>query len=175
MTGTAATATATLDETAPSRLFDRRPTRPRSTPARQRGRLHLRRCGTPARPTTTRSPAAAAALRDRQRHRHLGLQYVTNSTSRRFPTDLSPISVTLTDAAGNTGTAATATATFDATAPTGYTIAADEASMTRLPATAASFTFADAEVGDNLQLHRHQQRRRHAVHRHRHVTSADRK
>ena len=38
-------------------------------------------------------------------------------------------SVTLTDAAGNTGAAATATATLDTAVPSGYTIAADQATI----------------------------------------------
>ena len=54
----------------------------------------------------------------------------------------------MTDPAGNTGTAATATATLDKTAPSGYTITADASTYNATTAAAAGFTFANAEVGD---------------------------
>ena len=56
-------------------------------------------------------------------------------------------SVTLTNAAAQTGIAATATATLDTTAPTGYSITADQSTIDAAEATAASFTFAGAEIG----------------------------
>jgi cyclophilin family peptidyl-prolyl cis-trans isomerase len=55
--------------------------------------------------------------------------------------------VTLTDAAGNTGTAASVTATLDKPAPLGYTITADDASINAAEATNVGFTFAGAEIG----------------------------
>jgi hypothetical protein len=57
-------------------------------------------------------------------------------------------SVTLTDAAGHTGSTVTATATLDQTAPTGYSITADHSLIGAAGATASSFTFAGAEQGD---------------------------
>ena len=57
-------------------------------------------------------------------------------------------SVTLTDAAGNVGTAATATATLDTVAPTGYSITANQSLLNATTAASAGFTFAGAEVGD---------------------------
>ena len=56
-------------------------------------------------------------------------------------------SVTLTDTAGNTGNAVTATATLDQTVPTGYSITADHSSIGAAGATTSSFTFAGAEQG----------------------------
>ena len=57
------------------------------------------------------------------------------------------LSVTLTDAAGNTGTAATDTEVKDATAPSGYAVAIDQSPIYSGNQTAVSFTFAGAEVG----------------------------
>jgi hypothetical protein len=51
----------------------------------------------------------------------------------------------LTDAAGNGGTPATATATLDTTAPDGYTIAVNQDPINAGSATAVSFTFDNAE------------------------------
>ena len=57
-------------------------------------------------------------------------------------------SVKLTDPAGNTGAAVTATATLDQTPPSGYTITPDQSSYNSTTAASAGFTFANAEVGD---------------------------
>ena len=54
--------------------------------------------------------------------------------------------VTLTNAAG-TGSAASATATLTLTVPSGYTIAANQATITTTEATATGFTFTGAEIG----------------------------
>ena len=56
-------------------------------------------------------------------------------------------SVTLTDALGNTGAAATATAVLDQFAPEGYSISADQSIIGPADAATASFTFAGAELG----------------------------
>ncbi len=56
-------------------------------------------------------------------------------------------SVTLTDAAGNAGTAATATAALDQDAPVGYSITADDNLIGAAEAATTSFTFAGAEPG----------------------------
>jgi hypothetical protein len=56
-------------------------------------------------------------------------------------------SVILTDAAGNAGAATTAVATLDRTAPSGYTITANDSSVNATEASSTSFTFAGAEVG----------------------------
>ena len=50
-----------------------------------------------------------------------------------------------------TGQPATATATLDKTAPTGYSITADQQTLDNATASAASFTFAGAEVGDTYK------------------------
>ena len=59
-------------------------------------------------------------------------------------------SVTLTDTAGNVGTAATATATLDRVAPSGYSIQANQATINASQAAATGFTFAGATTGDDL-------------------------
>ena len=56
-------------------------------------------------------------------------------------------SVTLTDTAGNTGSAVTATTTLDTTAPAGYSITADDSLIGASEAAATGFTFAGAEIG----------------------------
>ena len=53
----------------------------------------------------------------------------------------------LTDAAGNTGAAATATATIEQTPPSGYTVSSDQSTYNAITASSAGFTFANAEVG----------------------------
>ncbi|MBL6449373.1 gliding motility-associated C-terminal domain-containing protein [Fulvivirga sp. 29W222] len=57
------------------------------------------------------------------------------------------LTVTLTDTNGNTGSAATDTETKDTSAPTGYSVAFDQAAANAGNSTAISFTFAGAEVG----------------------------
>uniref|UniRef100_UPI001BFC5EBE MBG domain-containing protein n=1 Tax=Echinicola shivajiensis TaxID=1035916 RepID=UPI001BFC5EBE len=56
------------------------------------------------------------------------------------------LSVTLTDTFGSTGSAATDTETKDTTAPSGYTVGIDQSGITTSNQSAASFTFAGAEV-----------------------------
>ena len=56
-------------------------------------------------------------------------------------------SVTLTDAAGNEGAAATAAATLDQNVPVGYSITADDDLISAAEAATTSITFAGAEVG----------------------------
>ena len=57
------------------------------------------------------------------------------------------LSVTLTDLAGNTGTAATNSKTKDVVAPSGYTVSIDQTYINNSNKAALSFTFAAAEVG----------------------------
>ena len=57
------------------------------------------------------------------------------------------LSVTLSDPAGNTGTAATATVTKDIVAPSGYAASIDQGVINSLNKTAMSFHFASAELG----------------------------
>ena len=57
------------------------------------------------------------------------------------------LSVTLTDTAGNEGTAATDSTTKEATPPVGYSVSFDQGSVIASNETAISFTFASAEVG----------------------------
>ncbi len=74
-------------------------------------------------------------------------EQVTGIDVSSLPDGTLTFSVTLTDAAGNTGSAATATTTLDTTAPAGYSITADDSLIGASEALATSFTFADAEVG----------------------------
>ncbi|AGA80716.1 MBG domain-containing protein [Echinicola vietnamensis] len=57
------------------------------------------------------------------------------------------LSVTLTDGFGNTGSVVTDTNTKDTSAPSGYSASMDQANINAANQTAASFTFAGAEVG----------------------------
>jgi hypothetical protein len=57
------------------------------------------------------------------------------------------LSATLTDPAGNAGSAASDTVAKDATAPSGYTVSIDQAWVNNANKAAVSFTFASAEVG----------------------------
>ena len=56
------------------------------------------------------------------------------------------LSVTLTDAAGNTGTPATDTITKDASVPSGYSVSINQTYINNANKTAMSFTFASAET-----------------------------
>ncbi len=57
------------------------------------------------------------------------------------------LSATLTDTGGNTGVAATDTATKETVAPSGYSVTIDQDPINNANQTMVSFTFADAEVG----------------------------
>ena len=57
------------------------------------------------------------------------------------------LSVSLVDTAGNTGTTATDTVLKDIVAPTGYSVAINQAYINNTNKTALSFTFTGAEVG----------------------------
>ncbi|MBX9680612.1 MAG: hypothetical protein K2X38_17805, partial [Gemmataceae bacterium] len=74
-------------------------------------------------------------------------QPITGINVSTLPDGTLTYSVTLTDPAGNSGSAATATAVLDATAPAGYTIAANSPYVNASQTTNAGFTFAAAEVG----------------------------
>jgi hypothetical protein len=82
-----------------------------------------------------------------------GTGTITSTTQLISPINVSALtdgtltySVTLTDAAGNVGAAATATAKLDRVAPAGYTIAPNSALINGASATTAGFTFTGAEV-----------------------------
>ncbi len=75
----------------------------------------------------------------------LTTQTISNVDVSSLPDGTLTFSVTLTDAAGNVGAAATTTATLDTTAPTGYSITVDQPLIGAAAATSTSFTFADAE------------------------------
>ena len=140
-TGGRTTATATLDQTAPSgytissdastyNATSARP--PRASPS-----------PTPKWATRLPTPSAAPAAErpSRQRQRNLGHPNVTAINVSSLPDGTLTFSVTLTDPAGNTGVAATATATLDQTAPSGYSITADSAhATTPRPRHSAGFT-----------------------------------
>ena len=74
-------------------------------------------------------------------------QDVTPINVASLPNGTLTYSVTLSNSAG-TGAAATTTATLDQTTPSGYTITADETTITPSNASSAGFTFAGATVGD---------------------------
>ncbi|WP_221417848.1 hypothetical protein, partial [Fulvivirga kasyanovii] len=57
------------------------------------------------------------------------------------------LSVTLTDAVGNTGSPATDTETKETVPPTGYSVVIDQSPINSSNETAVSFTFSGAETG----------------------------
>ncbi|MBY6162555.1 hypothetical protein KUV73_16845 [Mameliella alba] len=72
---------------------------------------------------------------------------ITGIDLSSLPDGTLTLTVTLTDAATNTGADATDTTTKDATAPTGFSAAFDQDPVNIANQTAVSFTFAGAEVG----------------------------
>jgi hypothetical protein len=74
-------------------------------------------------------------------------QDVTGINVASLPSGTLTYSVTLTNTIGNTGKAATATATYYATAPSGYTITPDLSTLDDAAVSSAGFTLAGAEVG----------------------------
>ena len=60
-------------------------------------------------------------------------------------------SVTLTNSVGNTGTAATATATYFKTSPNGFSMTPDQSLINSVDVTSAGFTLASAEVGSTYK------------------------
>ena len=147
-TGTAATATATLDQTAPSGYtISSDASTYNATTATAAGFTFASAEVGDTFAYTISSSGGGTAL--------TGSGSVTSATQdvnginiSSLPDGTLTFSVTLTDPAGNTGTAATATATLDQTAPSGYTISSDASTYNATTATSAGFTFADAEVGD---------------------------
>ena len=74
-------------------------------------------------------------------------QDVTGIDVSSLPDGTLTFSVTLTNAAGIAGAAATATATLDQTVPAAFTVTADQTALDATTATSAGFTLANAEVG----------------------------
>jgi len=74
-------------------------------------------------------------------------QQVSGINVAMLPNGTLTYSVILTDAAGNAGSPATATAALNQTIPAGYTMAADQSTLNATTATSAGFTFANAAVG----------------------------
>ena len=75
-------------------------------------------------------------------------QQVTGINVTSLPNGTLTFSVTLTNPAGNTGAAATAaTTTLYQTVPIGYSITPDQSTLDNTNAASASFTFANAQVG----------------------------
>ena len=72
---------------------------------------------------------------------------ITGIDVSALPDGILTYSVTLTDALGNAGAAATTTAQLDTGTPSGYSITADQTTITNSQATAAGFTFANATTG----------------------------
>ena len=92
--------------------------------------------------------------RDQQRRNRLDhkIRIITSATQQVTGIDVSSLSdgiltysVTLTDAAGNVGTAATVTATLDRTIPAGYSITANSDFLNASQATSTGFTFAGSD------------------------------
>ena len=75
-------------------------------------------------------------------------QDVTGIDVSSLPGGTLTYSVTLTNTVGNTGTAATATAVFDKTAPSGFTITPDQSLITASQESSTGFTIAGGEIGD---------------------------
>ena len=94
-------------------------------------------------------------------------QNVTGISVSSLPDGTLTFSVELADPAGNTGTAATATATLDQTAPSSYTISSDASTYNATTATSAGFTFARRGSGRHVCLYHQQFRRRDGRHRQR--------
>ena len=149
-TGTAATATATLDQTAPSgyTITSDASTYNATTASSAGFTFANAEVGDTFAYTISSSGGGTAVP---------GSGSVTSATQdinginiSSLPDGTLTFSVTLTDPAGNTGAAATATATLDQTAPSGYTIASDASTYNATTATSAGFTFANAEVGDTF-------------------------
>ena len=165
ITGAAATATAILDQTAPSgyTITPDEQTFNATAPPRRALRSPTPKSGIP---TPTPSAAPPAERRSaRTGSVTSATQDVTGINLSSLPDGTLTFSVTLTDPAGNTGTAATATATLDQTTPSGYMITSDESTYNATTASSAGFTFANAVVGADLFLHRRQLRRRNGRHR----------
>jgi len=74
-------------------------------------------------------------------------QVVSGIDVSGLPDGTLTFSVALTDAAGNTGAAATAAATLDQNVPVGYSITTDDDLIGAAEAATTSFTFAGAELG----------------------------
>ena len=156
-TGTAATATATLDRVAPSGYtIAANSSIVNSTAASDTGfTFGGAELDTTYNYTITSTGGSGSVT---------GSGTVTSATEQVAGVNVSALadgtltfSVKLTDAAGNTGTAATATATLDTAAPSGYTISADQSTINASQAVSTGFTFAGATPGDDLPLHRHEQ------------------
>ncbi len=146
-TGTAATATATLDTAVPSgyTITADRATINASQETSTGFTFASATTGTTYSYTVTSSGGSGSVT---------GSGTVTSATQQVTGVDVSTLkdgtltfSVTLTFDAGDTGAAATATATLDTAGPSGYTISADLPTINAGQATSTGFTFADATTG----------------------------
>jgi cyclophilin family peptidyl-prolyl cis-trans isomerase len=149
VTGQTVTATATLDQTAPSgyEITADRTLIGASTAAAAGFTFSNAEVGATYNYTVTSSGNSAATSVTGSGTITAADQDVTNIDVSTLPDGTLTYNVTLTDTAGNKGVAAVATASLDQTAPQGYTITADEASLNNSTAPAAGFTFVGAEVG----------------------------
>ena len=146
--GTAATATATLDQTAPTgyTITANQSAIGTSTVAATGFTFAGAEVGDTYNYTITSSVGTGSVT---------GSGTVTSASEKVSGIDVSALSdgtltfsVTLTDLAGNVGTAATTTATLDRVAPSGYSITAQPNVVAAGNDTDAGFIFAGAEVGD---------------------------
>lgn len=145
--GTAVTATATLDKTAPSGFsIVANESKISATEAKSTGFTFVGAEIGATYAYTIKSSGGTMAV--------TGSGTVTSTTQKVAGIDISSLpsgtltfTVTLTDAAGNAGTAAKATAMLDKTAPLGYAIAATDTTVNAAKATSFGFAFTKAEVG----------------------------
>ena len=108
--------------------------------------LHLHRRRSDRR-TATSSPAAAAGSVTGTGTSRRPIEQVTGIDVSTLPDGTLTFSVTLTDAAGNTGPIATATATLAITTPTNYAITVNDGVINAGEAAATSFTFSGTQLG----------------------------
>ncbi len=149
VTGQAVTATATLDQTAPSgyQITADHSLIGASTATATGFTFSGAEVGDTYNYTVTSSGNGAATWVTGSDTVTAADQDVTGIDVSTLPDGTLTYTVTLTDAAGNVGIGAVATASLDQTAPQGYTITADQATLDSSTASAAGFTFLGAEVG----------------------------
>ncbi|MCE5268559.1 MAG: peptidylprolyl isomerase [Planctomycetaceae bacterium] len=145
--GTAATATATLDKVAPSGYYITADSTllDAATAVSAGFTFDNATLGTTYTCTITSSGGSGSVTRTGTIDSVT--QHVTGIDVSSLPDGTLTYHVTLTDAAGNVGTAATATATLDKTAPHDYSVTPGQTAIDAASASATSFTFAGAEVG----------------------------
>ena len=146
-TGAAATATATLDQTAPSGYTISSDTSTYNATTASSAGFTFANAEVGDTYAYTVSSSGGGTAVSGNGSVATATQDVTGINISSLPDGTLTFSVTLTNAVGNTGAAATATATLDQTAPSGYTVSSDASTYNAITASSAGFTFANAEVG----------------------------